>query len=79
MIACDLPFARDICADAASYFNPSEPTCAAKQIVELILNPALAEAKISQGITRLGVFPNYETKNERLVNLINSLTHHAGH
>lgn len=70
LLASDRRFARDICGDAALYFDPLDPVSAAHQAARLLLEPGLAADLVERGRRRLASFPSPEEKNARLVDLI---------
>lgn len=66
----DRPFAREVCGDAAEYFDPLSPESAADAIVRIFENPARRAALIEAGRTRLSRFPDANAKNGMLCDLI---------
>lgn len=78
LLVSDRPFAREICGDAAVYFDPLDPDDAARKAAELIRDAALRQRLVSLGTTRLTAFPGPEQKNQSLVELITCfLKNHA--
>ncbi|MBC7322976.1 MAG: glycosyltransferase [Acetomicrobium sp.] len=58
ILTTKLPFAIDICKDAALYFEPLNAQDAARKILDLSLNQPLRAKLISLGETRLKTFPS---------------------
>lgn len=78
LLVSDRPFAREICGDAAVYFDPLDPVDAARKAAQLIQDAALRQRLVSLGTARLAVFPGPEQKNQSLVGLVTSfLENHA--
>lgn len=78
LLASDRRFARDICGDAALYFDPLDPMAAAQQAARLLLEPGLAADLVEKGRRRLATFPSPEEKNARLVALITTFVQQHG-
>lgn len=53
LVTTDLPFARDICGDAALYAPPDHPAEAASRIVELAGSETLRATMVERGVRRL--------------------------
>ena len=53
IVTTDMPFAREICGDAALYFGPNDAAGAASQIRRLAGNRAVREELVSRGSERL--------------------------
>ncbi len=62
IITSDLDFARDICGDAAAYFDPLDPRAAADAIVSVLDDPARRAALIEAGRRRLPAFGTGEER-----------------
>jgi glycosyltransferase involved in cell wall biosynthesis len=57
-IAADLPYARDLCGDAALYADPSDALAWVAQLERLRADAALRERLVSRGVERLkGISP----------------------
>ena len=78
LLASDRRFARDICGDAALYFDPLDPMAAAQQAARILLEPGLAADLVEKGRRRLATFPSPEEKNARLVDLITTFAQQHG-
>lgn len=66
LLASDRPFAREICGDAALYFDPLNPAAAAETIARLLTHPEERIALVEAGVRRLTSFPDAAAKNHRL-------------
>lgn len=53
ILTSDLPFARNICKDAAVYFNPRDPQNISEQIAIVANNQAKRNELVEKGFTRL--------------------------
>ncbi|MBE0566958.1 MAG: glycosyltransferase [Krumholzibacteria bacterium] len=62
IITSDLDFARDICGDAAAYFDPTAPRVAADAVLRVLGDPARAAELVARGRERL---PSFGTGQER--------------
>lgn len=71
ILTSNLDFAREICGDAALYFDPLNPSSIADAIVQLKSNPALQEDLIRRGKHRLG--QKSQTWDEIAMNVIKGL------
>ena len=70
ILTSDLGFARDICNDAALFFNPDSPIDIASKIIQLINSPELYDELIKKGLKRLLDFPTPEIKTKQILNII---------
>jgi len=70
IITSDLPFAHDICGDAALYFDPFNPGSIADTIQELISNTLLAEKLVKNGKKRVQGFGTASKRAEKLLNMM---------
>ncbi|MBC7248236.1 MAG: glycosyltransferase family 4 protein [Actinobacteria bacterium] len=52
----DLPYAHEICGDAAVYFDPLNPKDIADKIIEVLLNDELRESLIRKSLERAKLF-----------------------
>lgn len=77
LLVSDRGFARDICGDAAIYFDPTSPADAAEKALRLLSEPALRAHLVERGRLRLSRFPTAFQKNEALVALVRRLFNHA--
>lgn len=67
--ASDRSFAKEVCGDAAVYFDPLKPESIAKAIASVLEDSSLRRQLILNGERRLGRFPSPDEKYETLVNL----------
>lgn len=67
ILTSDLDFARDICKDAAEYFNPLNPEDIANKIIELVNDKIRYNELIKLGLKRVKDFP---TAKERAIKYI---------
>jgi glycosyltransferase involved in cell wall biosynthesis len=58
ILASDLPFAREVCGDAALYFSPMSPTDAAMKLIALVTDHSLPTKLVDEGYRRVKAFPN---------------------
>ena len=62
IVTTDLDFARDVCGEAAHYYQPRSANDAAKKIMEVITNDQLRNKLISEGKKQLKTFPTPKEK-----------------
>jgi glycosyltransferase involved in cell wall biosynthesis len=62
IVTSDLPFARDVCADAAVYFNADDAKDAARALLNLVDDAQLWERCLAQGTARLQQLPTPREK-----------------
>lgn len=67
ILCSDLPFARDICGDAALYFDPYNPEDIAEKIIQLKENPMLRETLVARGILKLSTFETAESRAKKIM------------
>lgn len=70
ILTTDLPFARDICGDAALYFDPVSPKDATKKIQQLLNNADLGNRLIANGLARLKMFDLPEERFRKILNVL---------
>jgi len=70
IVTSDLPFAHDICMDAALYFDPFNPADAAKAIERLVNNAGLREELVKKGLQQLAQFGTAKQRAENLLNMM---------
>ena len=70
ILTSDLGFARDICKDAALFFNPDSPKDIASKIIQLFNSQDLYNDLIKKGLKRLMDFPTPEIKTKQILNII---------
>jgi len=73
VLTSDLPFARDICADAAEYFDPMSPESIGEAIYSLAGNSLLKKKIIEKGKERLKTFSNSETRANKYIKILETL------
>jgi glycosyltransferase involved in cell wall biosynthesis len=74
IVTTDLDFARDVCGDAAVYFNSGSSEDAANRIAELCHNSELQLEMVKRGSERLGVFPNPFEKHKLSFQWLNEIS-----
>lgn len=74
ILTSDLEFARDICKDAALFFNPDSPKDIAKKIVELKKSESLYAKLVQSGLNRVKDFPSPEEKVKKILEIIENNT-----
>lgn len=77
LLVSDRRFARDVCGDAALYFDPLSPEDAATKALGLLRDPSLRSDLVEKGRARLALYPSPGQKNEALVGLVSDLLHHG--
>ena len=77
IVTTDLAFARDVCGDAALYFEPNNAKSAAKQLLSVIGDPKVRQRLIESGTNVLATFPLPAQQYRRYCELLAEL--HAGH
>lgn len=70
ILTSDLDFAKEVCFDAALYFDPLNATAAARCIQRVMDNPELGISLAKNGSRRLSSFPDPDTKHKELVDWI---------
>lgn len=75
LLVSDRSFSREICADAAAYFEPTDPASAADCIEKVLTDEALRHRLVAAGIKRLKTFPDAAAKNGKLCDLISEQLH----
>lgn len=68
IITTDLPFARNICGNAALYFNPELVEDAVEKIQQLIFDSNLRQQLIANGLERLKSFDLPEDRFRKILN-----------
>ena len=74
IIASDIPVHREICADAAVYFDPLDPDDLADKIVALSNNKNLFQDLREEGMKRVKMYFNWKDHVVRLVKIIEQVT-----
>ncbi len=70
VVTTDLPFARDICGEAALYYSPLDPLEAAQCILRVCDDGSLREDLADKGRSRLPLFDNWESRADKLIGII---------
>lgn len=73
IVTTDLDFARDVCGDAAVYFESGSSEDAAKKIAELCQYSELQLEMVKRGSERLASFPNPFEKHKITFNWLNEI------
>ena len=69
ILTSDLSFAKDICREAALYFDPLNPVDIVKKILMIVQNPKLVKQLIEEGKNRLNDFPTSKQRAEQLLSI----------
>lgn len=72
IIASDMPFARDICKDAAIYCSPMDAKAYAKAIYDLYSNEQLKRLLVTKGSENLKRFGNSMDRTKKYLEIIKS-------
>jgi len=72
ILTSDLPFARDICRDAAVYFDPKDPEAIANAILDLIDDKARQEELREAGFKRVQAFNSAEERAAAYIDICKS-------
>ena len=70
IVTTDLPFARNICQEAALYFEPENVQEAVARIREIILEPELAASLIGKGSQRVKDFDLPEKRFSKILSRV---------
>lgn len=70
LLVSDRPFAREICGDAALYFDPLSPASAAVQIRKIFSDGDLRRNLTNAGAKRHELYPSADEKNAMLAELV---------
>ena len=73
ILTSDLSFARDVCGNAASYFNPLDENDIYYKIIELIENKNLREELIENGTKKLNTFETSRSRAEKYLEISNKI------
>lgn len=74
ILTSNLPFARDICQNAASYFDPMRPEDIGEKIIDLAKNKELQNKLIQQGTERLRDFGTAADRAQSYLNILEKIT-----
>ena len=69
ILTSDLSFARDICGDAAIYFDPLNPEDISNKIIDLVHNKSKIDELIRLGEIRVKNFPSAEDRAKEILKL----------
>ena len=70
ILTSDLSFAREICKNAAIYFNPLDPEDIANKTVELITNESIQSELITEGLKIIELFPSSKKRADMLMDIL---------
>jgi glycosyltransferase involved in cell wall biosynthesis len=74
ILTSDLPFAKEICGNAAEYFNPLNPEEIADKIIRLAYNQSRQKELILKGEMRLLEFETPKSRAEKLISICNEIS-----
>jgi glycosyltransferase involved in cell wall biosynthesis len=69
ILTSDLSFARDLCGDAAVYFDPLSPKDISDKIINLVNNKSKIDELISRGEIRVKNFPSAKDRAKEILKL----------
>ncbi len=75
IVTTNLPFARDVCGDAALYYEPEDAVSAAKTIVKLLGDAETWSHLVAEGKQVLRRLPSPQQKYEQYIGCLRSLQH----
>ena len=70
ILTSDMPFAKDVCADAAIYFNPLSPESIGEAIYSLANNPQLVTEQKQRGQERLKTFNSSQSRAQQYIDIL---------
>lgn len=70
IVTTDLAFARDVCEDAALYYEPTDPRSAAEVIVKLVNDPMVWNRLLANGSRVLAELPTPEQRFRRYIEIM---------
>ena len=73
IVTTDLGFARDVCQDAAVYFEPNNAVSAAKSILNVAADTELANGLINNGKQVLAALPTTGQQVETMLRLLEEM------
>lgn len=73
ILTSDLPFARNICGDAAEFFDPLDPEKIADKIISLTDHVEYQKTLVKKGEKRLLCFETPESRTEKLLTICDGL------
>lgn len=74
ILTSDLSFAREVCGDAALYFNPLNEKDIVNKVAELYNNKDLYENLTVEGNKKVKTFPNAEKRAENYLNICQNIS-----
>lgn len=69
ILTSDLSFARDVCGNAAFYFNPLDENDISNKIIELVNNKNLRDELVNNGIEKLNTFETSRSRAEKYLEI----------
>lgn len=69
ILTSDLSFSKDVCGDAAYYFNPLDENDIYDKIIELVKNKNLRDELIENGIKKLKTFETSKSRAEKYLEI----------
>jgi glycosyltransferase involved in cell wall biosynthesis len=73
IVTSDLPFAREVCADAARYHAPLSASEAAAALAEVVTDPTVRNDLVESGRQRLARFPAPEARHRMVLDWLSRL------
>ncbi len=73
IVTTDLPFAHEVCGNAALYYSPRSAENAAESISLILNNEALRQELVQRGIDRLATFPTPDEKHQMLLDWLSEI------
>lgn len=73
ILTSNLSFAKDICQDAALYFDPVDPNDILEKIEALFSNKELYHQLLESGVKRLSNFNNYQERAEKYIEICENI------
>jgi glycosyltransferase involved in cell wall biosynthesis len=78
ILTSDMPFARDVCGDAALYFDPLSIQSIGEAIHSLASSEALRSEMVERGQLRLSTFETFKTRAQKYIELLET-SYEANH
>ena len=76
ILTSNYSFAKDICGNAALYFDPLDPKDISKKILNLLKNSKLRIQLINNGLRRLEIFKSSKFRAENYLKILNKISKH---
>jgi len=73
ILTSDMDFAREVCGNAAIYFDPQSPDSAADAIERLVSDPDLQRELVENGRRRLTEFDSAASRTEKLFDILGQM------